>query len=408
MLAVIFCILGYGFWISPDFKEIAAGVAIFLFGMMSLENGFKTFTGGLLEKLLKRTTDRLWKSLSFGVITTSLMQSSSLISIITISFLSAGLITLTAGIGIIFGGRSLTQYKVGVLDNGKYESMSQAHALISSLKAMKYIDVIMMGTLDTGLEKLKRHQIDLLLAPGATSHRYWVADTSPKGYVAEHLLRSSFIDPQDIGLIAESIKGRAIRYVDWLLPGVLAMNIMFSALWGVGYVVVRYRKIGVLKRLMTTPLTALEYLLAQMVSRMCILMVSTAVVWMGCDLIFDFQVEGSYGDLVIAFVAGGLSLTSLGLLLASRGISEEMTTGILNFISWPMMFLSEVWFSLEGAPQWVRFIAQLFPLAHMIRAVRAVMQDGARMAEIFPQLLVLTVFSTLFLLLGSLLFSWNK
>ncbi|PWQ97620.1 sodium:phosphate symporter [Leucothrix arctica] len=99
----MFSVLGCGFWISPDFKEIAAGVAIFLFGMMSLEEGFKVFTGGLLEKILSRTTNRLWKSLSFGVVTTSLMQSSSLVSIITISFLSAGLISLSAGIGIIFG-----------------------------------------------------------------------------------------------------------------------------------------------------------------------------------------------------------------------------------------------------------------------------------------------------------------
>lgn len=103
LLVVIFLILSYGFWISPDFKEIAAGVAIFLFGMMSLEEGFKAFTGGLLEKILQRTTNKLWKSLSFGVISTSLMQSSSLVSIITISFLSAGLISLAAGIGIIFG-----------------------------------------------------------------------------------------------------------------------------------------------------------------------------------------------------------------------------------------------------------------------------------------------------------------
>jgi len=103
LLASIFSILAYGFWISPDFKEIATGVAIFLFGMMSLEKGFKAFTGGLLEKILSKTTNRLWKSLSFGVISTSLMQSSSLVSIITISFLSAGLISLAAGIGIIFG-----------------------------------------------------------------------------------------------------------------------------------------------------------------------------------------------------------------------------------------------------------------------------------------------------------------
>ncbi|MDT8376218.1 MAG: Na/Pi symporter [Mariprofundaceae bacterium] len=103
LLPTIFTILAYGFWISPDFKEISAGVAIFLFGMVSLEEGFKRFTGGLLEKILKRTTDRLWKSISFGIVSTSIMQSSSLISIIAISFLGAGLIGLSQGIGIIFG-----------------------------------------------------------------------------------------------------------------------------------------------------------------------------------------------------------------------------------------------------------------------------------------------------------------
>jgi phosphate:Na+ symporter len=96
-------LLGYGFWISPDFKEISAGVAIFLFGMLALEEGFKAFTGGILERILRQTTDRLWKSLSFGVLTTTIMQSSSLVSVITISFLSAGLIGLASGIGIIFG-----------------------------------------------------------------------------------------------------------------------------------------------------------------------------------------------------------------------------------------------------------------------------------------------------------------
>ncbi len=103
LIPTIFLILGYGFWVSPNFKEIAAGVAVFLFGMLSLEEGFKAFTGGVLEKILRKTTDKLWKSLSFGIVATTLMQSSSLVSVITISFLSAGLIALTQGIGIIFG-----------------------------------------------------------------------------------------------------------------------------------------------------------------------------------------------------------------------------------------------------------------------------------------------------------------
>jgi phosphate:Na+ symporter len=103
LLPSICLVLGYGFWVSPDFKEIAAGVAIFLFGMLSLEEGFRAFTGGVLEKILKRTTDKVWKSVAFGVVTTTIMQSSSLVSVITISFLSAGLLGLGAGIGIIFG-----------------------------------------------------------------------------------------------------------------------------------------------------------------------------------------------------------------------------------------------------------------------------------------------------------------
>ncbi|MEN8712382.1 MAG: Na/Pi symporter [Arenicellales bacterium] len=103
LLPVILLLLAYAFWRSSDFKQIASGVAIFLFGMLALEDGFQRFSGGLLERVLRYSTDRLWKALSFGIVTTTLMQSSSLVSVLTISFLSAGLINLAAGIGIIFG-----------------------------------------------------------------------------------------------------------------------------------------------------------------------------------------------------------------------------------------------------------------------------------------------------------------
>ncbi|PJE80614.1 hypothetical protein CI610_00396 [invertebrate metagenome] len=102
-LPPIILVLLYGFWVSAEFRVVAAGVAVFLFGMIYLEKGFKVFTGSLLERLLKKITGSLWKSLTFGVVTTSLLQSSSLVSIIIISFLSAGLIGLTAGVGIILG-----------------------------------------------------------------------------------------------------------------------------------------------------------------------------------------------------------------------------------------------------------------------------------------------------------------
>jgi len=102
-LPLTLILLGYGFWNSANFKEIAAGIAIFLFGMLSLEQGFKAFSGGLLDKILKNSTDKLYKSIGFGILSTSIMQSSSLVSVLTISFLGAGLIGLSQGIGIVFG-----------------------------------------------------------------------------------------------------------------------------------------------------------------------------------------------------------------------------------------------------------------------------------------------------------------
>jgi phosphate:Na+ symporter len=103
VLLLVMVGLSYTFIQSQNILNIAAGVAIFLFGMFSLEEGFRSFAGGMLERVLKKFTDKQYKSLIFGILTTSIMQSSSLVSIISISFISAGLIGLAQGIGIIFG-----------------------------------------------------------------------------------------------------------------------------------------------------------------------------------------------------------------------------------------------------------------------------------------------------------------
>ncbi len=103
LLPVTIGLLIYGFWVSPDFKLVCAGVAIFLYGMLALEDGFRVFAGGILNDILRRCTDKLWKSFAFGVVSTSLVQSSSLVSLLTITFLSSGLISLGGAIGIVFG-----------------------------------------------------------------------------------------------------------------------------------------------------------------------------------------------------------------------------------------------------------------------------------------------------------------
>jgi phosphate:Na+ symporter len=118
LLVIVLLLLGLSFWLIPNFQEIAAGVAILLFGMISLENGFKSFAEGPLKRLLAKATDKFYKSFSVGFISTAILQSSSLISVITISFLSAGLITLYQGLGIIYGaslGTTTTAWLVATL-----------------------------------------------------------------------------------------------------------------------------------------------------------------------------------------------------------------------------------------------------------------------------------------------------
>jgi len=316
---------------------------------------------------------------------------------------------IVAGFGIIFGGKTYTQYKIGVFPYTQGAVKADKIKIPDQFRNIRYLKFIGFSTAEEGLEKLKYHKIDFLIEIGDPPYEYWVSDASPKGYVVEQMFKSSLIPPQTKSQAKrEQIQGNSIRYIDWLFPGILAMNMMFSALWGVGYVVVRYRKNGALKRLKVTPLNAFEYLTAQALSRIFLLMFTLVVVWTGCDLIFSFTVEGSYLDLFLVFFLGSLSLTALGLILASRGTSEEFTTGILNFISWPMMFLSEVWFSLEGAPRWVQNAAQIFPLTHILSAVRRIMHDGAGLLDVGLEIVILSVMTLAFLGVGASLFSWNK
>lgn len=311
------------------------------------------------------------------------------------------------GFGLIFGGREYQEFKVGLFPIAAGEEFFRGSSVPPAFQNGKYLEFIPFADLRSGEEKLRHQKIDILIDGSSPTHAYWINDSSPKGYIVEQLFLASLAG-KETRAEKQLIQGLQVRYIDWLFPGILAMNMMFSALWGVGYVVVRYRKNGTLKRLKATPLTPLEYLSAQMFSRIFLLMFTLAVVWLGSNLIFHFQVLGSYAALAFVFFLGGLSLCAMGLVLAARGTSEEFTSGILNFITWPMMFLSEVWFSMEGAPEWLQNLANLFPLTHLLTAARKIMNDGATLSEVSGECLIMTLVTIFCLLLAARLFSWNE
>ena len=111
--------------------------------------------------------------------------------------------------------------------------------------------------------------------------------------------------------------------------------------------------------------------------------------------------------LLLVAVLGALSMVALGLTIAARFSSEELVGGLLNLLTWPMMLLSGIWFSLEGSPPWVRWVAGIFPLTHVLDAARAIMLDGAGMAQIAQHLIYLAITAVAFLALGAWSFRWR-
>jgi len=192
-----------------------------------------------------------------------------------------------------------------------------------------------------------------------------------------------------------------------LLPGVLGMSMMFSCLFGVGFVVVRYRQSGFLKRLNATPLRAVEFISAQIVSRLLITLTSISLVFWGMSYFLNIRMAGSYSLLFVVAAVGAASLIALALVVTSRVSSEELASGLLNFLGWPMMLLSGVWFSTEGTNEFLRAIAQLLPLTHILEAARAITIDGLGWAQVAKNLIVLATMAVGFLTLGAVLFKWR-
>ncbi|MFW5807489.1 MAG: ABC transporter permease [Spirochaetota bacterium] len=306
------------------------------------------------------------------------------------------------GFSFMFGTEPAAMYKIGIVmtDEGN------GGDILENFRQTRYTEFIEFESSTEAVEKLLHHRLDLVLLPDSES--YYVSQTSPSGYVAERLLLFSQIDQPQTGLHQKIVQGREIPYVEWLFPGVLGMNVMFSILYGIGYVIVRYRKNNVLKRLSVTPLRSYEFLTAQVFSRVMMMIITSSFLFFSIVLLFGFKVEGSFLDIIVFFLFGSMAMASIGLIIASRGSSEEMADGVLNLISWPMMFLSEVWFSLEGTSQWVRTVSRFMPLTYFVDGIRKVMNDGYTLYQLKGHILILSAITVVCLMIGSLMFSWKS
>ncbi|RMF70350.1 MAG: ABC transporter permease [Calditrichaeota bacterium] len=198
-----------------------------------------------------------------------------------------------------------------------------------------------------------------------------------------------------------------LRYIDFLLPGVIGMSVVSTCLFSIGMVVVAYREKGKLRRLSVTPLPKAIFIAGQMLNRYLIVLLQAALL-IGLGMaVFDVEMVGSPLSFFAALTVGMMAFIALGFLVASVAKTSETASGIANTLFLPMIFLSGVYFSVEGIPKMLKPVVEFLPLTHLVRAIRAIFNNGVSFFDVLPQMGILTIWMLLCFGVSIKLFRWE-
>ena len=197
------------------------------------------------------------------------------------------------------------------------------------------------------------------------------------------------------------------RYIDWLIPGLLGMNIMSTGMWGIGFSIVQARLRKLLKRLAASPMRRSDYLLAQMIARLAFLAPEAAVPLGFGAVVLGMPIRGSFGSIAAVCVLGGFTFTGIGLLAASRPRTLEAISGVLNLTMVPMWVLSGVFFASSNFPPALQPFIQALPLTALNDALRAVILEGATLPQVGPELAILGGWAVTSFVIALKLFRWR-
>ena len=204
----------------------------------------------------------------------------------------------------------------------------------------------------------------------------------------------------------ESVASRDLGYIDFLVPGIVGMTVMQLGLFGVAFGFVHLKRTGALRRLFATPTSPAYFLGAQVASRLIICVVQVAILF-GIGLWFGLQMFGDYLTLAIVVLLAAMIFLAIGFSVAGWAKNEDQAAPVANLISLPMMFLSGVFFPRDAMPAFLANITQFMPLTYVNEALRSIVNDGAGLASLGPQLLGMGVWAAITFLVAVRLFSWE-
>jgi ABC-2 type transport system permease protein len=314
-------------------------------------------------------------------------------------------VILTLGLGIAFRNKPADVIAIGVV-----RGTPSGDSLLARLAKAPGLKVEALDA-EAAARALRTGDVALVASPGASGVEYRYDDTRPEGRTARMLtddaLQRAAGRRDPVPVSERQVREKGSRYIDFVVPGMLGMNIMSGGVWGLGFAIVEARRRNLLKRLVSTPMRRTHYLASFLFSRFVFLILEVAVIIGSAILFFDVPVRGSLVQLFVVCLLSALAFGGLGLLIASRARTMEGVSGLMNLAMMPMWVLSGVFFSSANFPKAAQPFIQALPLTATINALRATMLQGAGWGAVAPAVAVITAWLLLTFALALKLFRWR-
>jgi ABC transporter DrrB family efflux protein len=312
-------------------------------------------------------------------------------------------VVMTCALGIAFRSRGSEPVIAGVVEQ------AGADQIVAALEQNGKFTVrrIAPGEADRAL---RDGRAPVLVVPG-TPPTYRFDDARAESQVArlavDAALQRGAGRKDAFAPVEQPIDVVGSRYIDWLVPGLLGMNIMGTGMWSVGFGIVTSRQKKLLKRLIATPMSKADYLLSIVLSRLATLSIEVIVIVAFAWIVFGVAVHGHVWTLALLSLLGAITFGGIGLLVASRARTIEAVSGLMNLTMVPMWVLSGVFFASTNFPDAMQPFIKALPLTALNDALRAVVNEGRSVDTLLPQIAVLSLWSAISFVLALKLFRWQ-
>lgn len=209
-------------------------------------------------------------------------------------------------------------------------------------------------------------------------------------------------------LTVEDVQARSQRYLDFLLPGLLAFTLMQLSIAGSGFNIVEYRRKGILKRLFVTPIRPRDFIASIVMARMAIVLIQLTVLVLVAVLALDVSIVGNFASFYFIVVLGTFIFLCLGFCLGSIAKTQQAVMAVGNIVIFPQIFLSGVFYPIESMPEWIQPIANILPLSFVSTAMREIANNGSSLLAIMPSLAGIAVWFVIAFVLATRLFVWKE